>query len=141
MLQIDTFPRTPAKTAILGALLLIGATQQASALDPAYGAVVDLFNLAPYTFTGQRAAASACRQLKVSAGEDRVLAALDVNGLEGDANLGRFARPERRAQTLQGVLEGRAVERSFWVRVGGWRRRATTPDRSCGGSGSPPSSR
>ena len=57
MMQIDTFPRTPAKTAILGALLLIGATQQVSALDPTYGAAVDLFNLAPYTFTGQRAAA------------------------------------------------------------------------------------
>lgn len=41
----------------LGALLLFCSAQQAAAqLDPSHGAVVELFNLAPYSYAGQRAA-------------------------------------------------------------------------------------
>lgn len=41
----------------LGAVLLFCSAQQAAAqLDPSYGAVVELFNLAPYSYAGQRAA-------------------------------------------------------------------------------------
>lgn len=55
--QIDSKTRLVTVRQALGAVLLFCFAQQAAAqLDPRYGAVVELFNLAPYSYAGQRTA-------------------------------------------------------------------------------------